>query len=174
MLVTGWEGETPAGYTTPEVLSKAHYVNGVVEPLFKRGPMPDQLPAWLPEAEFKYLLNELAQQGFDRPLNWYRARDITYHSTEHLGPAAPFIKPALFVTGEFDPVIFVKGEAKAKADMEKCCTQCSMVVVPGAGHWIQQEKPKEVNDELLAFMNTHRTTFGGAHAAEMSGLVPES
>jgi pimeloyl-ACP methyl ester carboxylesterase len=27
-----------------------------------------------------------------------------------------------------------------------------MVVIPDAGHWVQQEKPREVNDVLLKFL----------------------
>jgi pimeloyl-ACP methyl ester carboxylesterase len=28
------------------------------------------------------------------------------------------------------------------------------VILPGCGHWIQQERPNEVNAELIAFLNS--------------------
>jgi len=27
-------------------------------------------------------------------------------------------------------------------------------MLPGCGHWTQQERPKEVNDAMIAFLNT--------------------
>jgi len=27
------------------------------------------------------------------------------------------------------------------------------VLIPGAGHWVQQERPQEVNDLIIEFLN---------------------
>jgi pimeloyl-ACP methyl ester carboxylesterase len=29
-----------------------------------------------------------------------------------------------------------------------------MIVVPEAGHWVQQERPQQVNDALLSFLRS--------------------
>ena len=58
-------------------------------------------------------------------------------------------QPALFITGENDPV-----RAFAPADGMKPLVPGlkDMIVLPGAGHWIQQERAADVNVALIAFL----------------------
>jgi pimeloyl-ACP methyl ester carboxylesterase len=60
------------------------------------------------------------------------------------------VQPALFLTGERDPVrSFMPAEA-----MRGWVTDLrEEVVVDGAGHWVQQEEPEVVNDSLLGFLS---------------------
>jgi epoxide hydrolase A/B len=55
----------------------------------------------------------------------------------------------LFITGSRDPVAsFLPAEA-----MDGWVTDLrEKVVLDGAGHWIQQERPSEVNDALLRLL----------------------
>jgi pimeloyl-ACP methyl ester carboxylesterase len=39
--------------------------------------------------------------------------------------------------------------------MEQAVAQLRTVVIPGCGHWIQQERPDEVTGELLTFLQQH-------------------
>ena len=57
--------------------------------------------------------------------------------------------PAMFLTGELDMVrSFMPAEA-----MRGWVTDLrAQIVVPGAGHWVQQQEPEAVNAALLAFL----------------------
>ena len=60
-------------------------------------------------------------------------------------------QPALFVGVEFDPVIAINRDLfnameKTVPDLRK------KVLLPSAGHWIQQERPTEVNQLLIEFL----------------------
>jgi pimeloyl-ACP methyl ester carboxylesterase len=58
-------------------------------------------------------------------------------------------QPAMFLTGELD---MVRGFMPAQA-MDGWVTDLrEHVVVPGAGHWVQQQEPAAVNWALLAFL----------------------
>jgi pimeloyl-ACP methyl ester carboxylesterase len=59
--------------------------------------------------------------------------------------------PAMFLTGDLDPVRrFMPAEVMAGwvSDLR------AEVVVPGAGHWVQQQAPDVVNSALLEFLAT--------------------
>ena len=59
-------------------------------------------------------------------------------------------QPALFLTGEQDPVrSFMPAEAMQGwvSDLR------AQIVVPGAGHWLQQQAPEAVNAALLEFLH---------------------
>jgi pimeloyl-ACP methyl ester carboxylesterase len=61
--------------------------------------------------------------------------------------------PALFIGGDRDPVIVMMRSAldglpRAVPGLRK------LLVLPGCGHWIQQERAAEVNAELLGFLES--------------------
>jgi pimeloyl-ACP methyl ester carboxylesterase len=88
--------------------------------------------------------------GFDAPLNWYRAIDLNWSLTA-FAQEQRILQPALFIVGEDDPVRHYAGSAEA--GLKDWVPNLSRsVVVPGAGHWIQQEKAEAVNALLLAFL----------------------
>ena len=60
-------------------------------------------------------------------------------------------QPSLFLGGEKDSVIRTRPEqmqrmTKLLPDLRKT------VILPGCGHWTQQERPEEVTVELVAFL----------------------
>ena len=62
-------------------------------------------------------------------------------------------QPSLFVAGAKDPVITgVLGQRRLATMGEVLPGLTAKVLIEGAGHWIQQERPGEVNDALLAFI----------------------
>ena len=104
-------------------------------------------PAFLSEEEFATYVREFERTGFTGGLNWYRSLDRTWELTERLA-GAKVEQPALFLTGSRDPVrAFMPAEA-----MQGVVTDLETVVVDGAGHWVQQERPEEVNAALLGFL----------------------
>jgi pimeloyl-ACP methyl ester carboxylesterase len=102
---------------------------------------------WLSEEELAVYVDAFTRTGFTGGLNWYRNIDRNRELT------APYERkieqPAMFLTGELDPVQnFMPAEA-----MNGWVTDLrSQIVVPGAGHWVQQQAPEAVNAALLDFL----------------------
>jgi len=112
--------------------------------------MPDELPAWLAEQDVDFFAGEFERTGFRGALNWYRNIDRNWELTPFLR-GAKLIQPLLFIAGEEDGVITLY--RRDVDHMEEAVPNLwKKVLVPGAGHWIQQERPKEVNEQLIAFL----------------------
>jgi pimeloyl-ACP methyl ester carboxylesterase len=116
---------------------------------------PEKLPAWLSEADLDYYASEFERTGFRGGLNWYRNFDRNW---ELLAPFtdAKIRVPALFIGGRLDPVVTGperKAESPTVAMLPSFCDDLrGKVLIDGAGHWNQQEKPEETNAALLAFL----------------------
>ena len=108
------------------------------------------LPPWMGEAHFAEYVAAFAAGGFRAPLDWYRCLDLNWAQTAWLQEARIRV-PAAFMVGERDPVRHYAGphEAAMKDWIPDLRVQR---VLPGAGHWIQQERPDEVNAFLLDFL----------------------
>lgn len=120
------------------------------ETLLDSAPSPDALPAWLTEEDLGYYTREFERTGFSGGLNWYRNVDWQWEQTPFLA-GAKLRQPALFVAGESDPVIVMLRHAfdaleHNVTDLRK------KVLLPGAGHWVQQERPDQVNRLLVEFL----------------------
>ncbi|HYF22647.1 MAG TPA: alpha/beta hydrolase [Caulobacteraceae bacterium] len=111
---------------------------------------PKTLPAWLDEEELKPYVEAFERSGFSGPLNWYRNLDRNWALTA-FAQDLPIIVPGMFMVGEKDPVRNYTGHAAAELKTWVPNLK-SHVVVPDAGHWIQQEKPEIVNAALIAFL----------------------
>ena len=111
-------------------------------------------PAWMSEAELAVYVEAFERTGFSGGLNWYRNIDRNWELTADVAERR-VQQPAMFLTGERDPVRrFMPAEAMRRwvSDLR------AEVLVPGAGHWVQQEAPEVVNAALLDFL-------GGLHLA---------
>lgn len=62
-------------------------------------------------------------------------------------------QPSVFIAGERDPVrAFVPG-VDLYADPGIACSDFrGSTIIPGIGHWVQQEAPRETNAALEAFV----------------------
>jgi pimeloyl-ACP methyl ester carboxylesterase len=117
---------------------------------------PKQLPAWLTEQDVDFFVQEFTQAGFRGGLNWYRNIDRMWELTASLS-GAKIRQPALFVAGELDAVITMYRQA-FDALAETMPNLTKKVLLAGAGHWIQQERPAEVNRLLLEFLRALEKT----------------
>lgn len=114
--------------------------------------IPDDatLPPWMSEAHFAEYVAAFAAGGFKGPIDWYRNLDANWAATAFLQDARIRV-PAAFVVGERDPVRHYAGAAEA--GLKDWAPDLRLQqVIPGAGHWIQQERPDEVNRLLLDFL----------------------
>ncbi len=123
-----------------------------------RLPEPAGLPAWLERADLDYYVEQFRHSGFRGPVNYYRNFDRNWQLTPQLA-GVPVSQPALFVAGALDPVIVRGGIMGAGDDLEERVREAvpdlrRFVLLPGAGHWIQQDRPDAVNAELVEFLRS--------------------
>lgn len=136
-----------AGETSPEEqgdLVSPRDERGFVErlPAFKG------LPSWLAQDELDHYVAEFTRTGFTGGLNWYRNLDRNWQVSATYADRR-VEQPALFVGGSRDPVI----NMIPPTVMEGWVTDLrDTVIVDGAGHWVQQERPDAVNAALLTFL----------------------
>jgi pimeloyl-ACP methyl ester carboxylesterase len=105
-------------------------------------------PPWLTEGDVDVYVEAFERTGFTGGLNYYRNIDRNWELSAPLAERR-IEQPALFVTGSRDPVArFMPAEM-----MDGWVTDLRpKVVIDGAGHWVQQERPDEVNRALLGFL----------------------
>jgi pimeloyl-ACP methyl ester carboxylesterase len=111
---------------------------------------PAALPTWLKEADIDFYVAEFTRTGFRGGLNWYRNIDRDW---ELLAPfaGAKVIVPALYMAGDRDPV--VARSDQVIANMERVVPRLrSKIMLPGCGHWTQQERASEVNAAMIDFL----------------------
>jgi pimeloyl-ACP methyl ester carboxylesterase len=113
-----------------------------------RLPEPDGLPVWLSPEELDHYVAEFTRTGFTGGLNWYRNLDRNWERTPALAGATVQV-PARFIGGVDDPVLSMTPPSVQDGLL---ADDRGTVLIGGAGHWVQQEKPAEVNRALLDFL----------------------
>jgi pimeloyl-ACP methyl ester carboxylesterase len=114
--------------------------------------VPRPLPDWITTQEATVFVQAYRRTGFCRGLNWYRNIDRNWDLT------APWQgtlihQPTLFIAGAKDPMIGgPMGEAAMKQLPDVVPGLRRQLLIEGGGHWIQQERPKDVSDALIAFL----------------------
>jgi len=119
------------------------------EGFIDRLPEPDELPDWISQDELDHYISEFSRTGFTGGLNWYRNFDRNWETTRELAGAKISV-PSLFIAGTADPVLAF---TRADRASEVISGPYRQVMIDGAGHWLQQERPDEVNATLLEFLN---------------------
>ena len=113
-------------------------------------PEPETLPDWLDEDDLDFYTAEFIRSGFRGPLNYYRNHNLTWQLTE--GAPATVSQPAMFVAGASDGVILMASEARSKMPGRVPDLRVNELI-PGIGHWTQQEAPNAVNRCLVKFLD---------------------
>jgi pimeloyl-ACP methyl ester carboxylesterase len=117
-------------------------------------PSSDALPPWIKEADVDFYASEFARTGFAGGLNWYRNIDRNW---ELLAPftGARVTVPALYVAGDRDLVVAFRGMDQLIPNLSKAIPQLrGTIMLPGCGHWTQQERPHEVSAAMIDFLRT--------------------
>jgi pimeloyl-ACP methyl ester carboxylesterase len=112
--------------------------------------IPDTLPAWLTERDIDFYTGEFRRTGFRGGVNWYRNIDRNWEMTPFLS-GAKIHQPTLFIAGDLDGVITFSRGVFDRMDASVPNLK-QKILIPGAGHWIQQERPGEVNDLIIRFL----------------------
>jgi pimeloyl-ACP methyl ester carboxylesterase len=113
---------------------------------------PKPFPAWMSDADLAVYVAAFKKSGFRGPLNRYRAQTIDFTDLANLA-GKTVDQPSFFVGGERDAVRSFIAGADLYADPGAACTDFrGSVLIPGAGHWVQQEAPAETNAALERFV----------------------
>ena len=137
-------GDAPDGtWPTDKVVGDA---------LLHRLPDPDPFPQWLTPDDLDYFVGEFQGSGFRGPINRYRNHDRDFAYLQAFKDRR-IDQPALFIGGERDLVLSMLGRGDLVAMMKAQLSDLRGAdILPGCGHWTQQERPEEVNQRLLAWL----------------------
>jgi pimeloyl-ACP methyl ester carboxylesterase len=114
--------------------------------------IPDRLPPWLTEADVDFYVEEFERTGFRGGLNRYRNLDRDWVDLQPWR-GQPLTVPSLFVGGERDGPTVIGQRAIARFPDTLPALEASHIL-PGCGHWVQQERPAQVNQLLLDWLKT--------------------
>lgn len=95
--------------------------------------------------------------GFRGGINWYRNIDANIRALPQIGSEVLDL-PALMICAEWDPAL----PPALAAGMPNVCTDLEMHTIAGAGHWVQQEYPDEVNALLVDWLRRRFRTATGS------------
>ncbi|WYB29131.1 alpha/beta hydrolase [Streptomyces sp. SM1P] len=112
----------------------------------------EALPAWLGEDDLDVYAGEFERTGITGALNRYRSMDRDW---EDLAPyrGAPVEQPSLFIGGALDASTTWMSDA-IDAYTTTLPGLAASHLLDGCGHWIQQERPDEVNRLLTDWLAT--------------------
>jgi pimeloyl-ACP methyl ester carboxylesterase len=113
---------------------------------------PDPFPAWMSDADLQVYVDAFEAGGFRGPINRYRAQVLDPAELVHVH-GKPVTQPACFIGGGNDAVrAFVPGMDLYADPGANCLDYRGTTIIPGIGHWVQQEAPDAVNAALEAFL----------------------
>jgi pimeloyl-ACP methyl ester carboxylesterase len=117
--------------------------------------IPIELPSWLSEEEVKYYTTKFDKSGFTGGMNYYRNIDSNW---ELMAPwdKAEIKVPVKFIVGDVDLTYHIPGikDYINKGGLKKIVPLLEEVVVmEGVGHFINQERPEEINNHIYDFFN---------------------
>jgi pimeloyl-ACP methyl ester carboxylesterase len=158
-----WKANTPfelSGWTASELAKMPTYyimdmAEGMAETVAREMPDAARIAAngWLPDSELGIYSDEYRRTGFQGGLNWYRVRT----GGRIMGELEVFTGrtidvPATFIAGKSDWGIYQTPAAIKRMQQHACTRMSDIHLIDGAGHWVQQERPDEVNRLLLEFL----------------------
>tara|TARA_A100001518_G_C1203495_1_gene46648 strand:- start:21 stop:1061 length:1041 start_codon:yes stop_codon:yes gene_type:complete len=111
---------------------------------------PADLPVWLGTDDLDFYTQEFERSGMIGPFSYYRGIQKSWEQLEsHDG--TQLLPPAMFIGGECDVTTGWGLEAIDRVG-EFVPNYVGSHILSGCGHWIQQERPEEVNELVLGFM----------------------
>ncbi|MBF2754740.1 MAG: alpha/beta hydrolase [Gammaproteobacteria bacterium AqS3] len=142
-------GEAIGGQVNSEAMAAkgpdSNMLDGLVD--------PDPFPAWLSEAELDFYVEQFEAGGMRGPLNRYRCQNLDWEELPQLSELK-VRQPAAFIAGSLEPVLSFVPDVDMVEIMKRQWVPDLRLsrIIDGAGHWIQQERPAEVNSALLEFL----------------------
>ena len=114
---------------------------------------PDPFPSWLTEEDIDYFTENFKKGGFRGPIKRYRNQERDFHNLPDM--SVKMIKQqSCLIAGAKDVVRFFVPNSDMYENAGELCTDFRFSkIIEGAGHWVQQEAPEEVNKALLEFLD---------------------
>ncbi|CAN4105969.1 unnamed protein product [Withania somnifera] len=115
---------------------------------------PSALSSWLSEEELDYYAKKFEQTGYTGAVNYYRAFPLNWELTAPWTGAQVKV-PTKFIVGELDLVYHIPGakEYIHNGGFKKDVPLLEEVVVlEGAAHFVNQERPDEINKHIYDFI----------------------
>jgi pimeloyl-ACP methyl ester carboxylesterase len=113
---------------------------------------PPSLPSWISEDEVDVYVAQFSRSGYRGGLNWYR----NIARNRELLAAFDGLKitvPALYIAGDRDIVLAFRDMDSVIASLPRRVPLLQQtIILPGCGHWTQQERPREVSSALIGFL----------------------
>jgi pimeloyl-ACP methyl ester carboxylesterase len=144
------------GAPTPEAFARlpAYYVmprgQGMAATVAMAAPSAAAACRWLPEEDLAFYAAEFGRTGFQGGLNWYRA---AADPALRLFAGRAIEVPAAFIAGARDWGVFQSPGAFEAMAARGCARLTACELIPGAGHWVQQEAPEATSAGILTFLN---------------------
>ena len=150
-----------AGWTADEVAKMPRYYvmdrgRTMAETVAAEMPTRAQIAScrWLPEDDLAVYAAEYARSGFQGGLNGYRCGASPEVARElQLFAGVRLQVPCLFVAGAADWGVYQRPGALENLKSRVCTDLRGVSLIPGAGHWVQQEAAEQVSGELLDFLS---------------------
>jgi pimeloyl-ACP methyl ester carboxylesterase len=140
----GLSGDAPAG-----TLEKLYVRTTPQDKLLESFPQTDKLLAWLSQKDLDYYVYAYKKTGITPALNFYRNVDNDYKYLKEI-----------YKKGIAQPVLFIGGGEEAAVrfgniePMKNALLNFRRaLILEGCGHWIQQERPDEVNKAIIEFLD---------------------
>ncbi len=128
---------------------------GMAETVAPEMPSASEIAAceWLTEEELRVYSTEYSRNGFQGGLNWYRCgANPKYRADLQTFSGRTIDVPSCFISGASDWGVFQRPGSFERMQESACTKMRSVHLIDGAGHWVQQEQPKEASRLLLDFL----------------------
>jgi pimeloyl-ACP methyl ester carboxylesterase len=158
-----WHQNQPfrlAGWTAEELAKMPTYYimdlhETMPETVAHEKPSPAEIAAcqWLPDRELAVYAAEYQRTGFAGGLQWYRRGTTGLDTAElQLFAGRTIDVPSMFIAGRSDWGTYQRPGAFERMRESACTQMLGCHLIEGAGHWVQQEQPKQVLELLLGFL----------------------
>jgi pimeloyl-ACP methyl ester carboxylesterase len=115
---------------------------------------------WLPDDELRVYSTEYERTGFQGGLQSYRVMtDPAFAAELRLFSGRSIDIPACFIAGASDWGVYQRPGSLEAMQSTACTRFRGLHLVPGAGHWVQQEQPEAVTELLLRFLQERDLTI---------------
>jgi len=132
---------------------------GMAETVSAEMPSAAEIAAckWLHEEELRVYSTEFARTGFQGGMNWYRCgKEARYREELQIFSGLMVDVPSCFIAGASDWGVYQSPGSLERMQKTACTDMLGVHLIDGAGHWVQQEQPEEVNSLLIQFLQQVR------------------
>jgi pimeloyl-ACP methyl ester carboxylesterase len=133
---------------------------GMAETVAPHMPSQAEIDActWLTDDELAVYAGEFGRTGFHGGLQWYRCNlPGSINAELDLFAGRTIDVPSLFIAGKSDWGVYQVPGSFERMQRSACTKMQGAHLVDGAGHWVQQERPRETLDLLLQLVASVQT-----------------